>query len=81
MKIYECISLKTKGFSRDTEALIWIGGGENRTGMVRCSFSIDKSNKIPHQFTQILRTRRDETSLKLVVFWPLFLCFVVLDVK
>jgi catechol 2,3-dioxygenase-like lactoylglutathione lyase family enzyme len=23
-----CISLKTKGFSRETEALIWIGGGE-----------------------------------------------------
>ena len=25
------MSLKTKGFSRETEALIWIGGGENRT--------------------------------------------------
>jgi len=25
------MSLKTKGFSRKTEALIWIGGGENRT--------------------------------------------------
>jgi len=25
------MSLKTKGFSRETEALILIGGGENRT--------------------------------------------------
>jgi hypothetical protein len=25
------MSLKTKGFSRETEALKWIGGGENRT--------------------------------------------------
>jgi|GEM_PF-5794276 len=29
--ILRCMSLKTKGFSRKTEALILIGGGENRT--------------------------------------------------
>jgi len=30
-KNYECISLKTKGFSLETEAFCLIGGGENRT--------------------------------------------------
>ena len=41
------------------------GGGENRTGTVKLRFSIDKSITIVHQITQILRTRRDETGLKL----------------
>ena len=40
------------------------GGGENRTGMVGRLFSIDKSNRILHQITQILRTRRGETGTK-----------------
>lgn len=31
MNFVSYISLKTKGFSRKTEALIWIGGGEIRT--------------------------------------------------
>ena len=31
MKFYDRISLKTKGFSRETEALKLNGGGENRT--------------------------------------------------
>ena len=31
MRITSCMSLKTKGFSRETKALILGGGGENRT--------------------------------------------------
>jgi hypothetical protein len=40
-------ALKTKGFSGETEAFILNGDGENRTGTVRCTFSIDKSFGIP----------------------------------
>ena len=38
-----CKSLKIKGFSRETEALIWIGGGENRTLAGASFIFIDKS--------------------------------------
>lgn len=58
-----------KFFNKKAELLLGrIGGGENRTGMVMPRFSIDKSNKIPHQFTQILRTRRGKTSCLLASF-------------
>jgi hypothetical protein len=79
------MSLKTKGFSRKTEALIWIGGGENRTGTVRLRFYIDKSEEILRQFTQILRTQLDETGIKRfrflnahVMMFPIKMTFLVL---
>lgn len=58
------MSLKTKGFSRKTEALKLIGGGENRTGLGGKLVFIDKSMPIFHSFTQFLRSRLGETGTK-----------------
>lgn len=52
-----CISLKTKGFSFTTEALILIRGGENRTLVDISQILIDELCWIPSEFTQFLRTR------------------------
>ena len=62
-----------------------IGGGENRTGTVRLSFSIDKSNKAPHQFTQISKFLKGSSekevrqNMKFAPAWIRALVFEIME--